>query len=108
MENKLDFEVRYFHIPCGSKENAKFISDSAINSRLAACSHISEINSSYHWLDQMQTEVEFLLILKTTPNFAESLSKLVKKLHQYEVPCILEISAKVNESYYHWMVTQLG
>ncbi|MBK7232572.1 MAG: divalent-cation tolerance protein CutA [Saprospiraceae bacterium] len=108
MENDLIFEVRYFHIPCGTIENAKFISETVIKSRLAACSHISEIKSSYLWDNQLQSEIEFLLILKTTPEFEGALSIMVRNLHQYEVPCILIIKANVNESYYRWMLTQLS
>lgn len=99
-------KILYVHVPCGSKTNAEKIASSAVKSKVAACAHISAVISIYEWKTRLQNTTEHLLILKTSLEKSKEITKLVKKLHEYETPCILKIKAEVNNSYYNWIKEQ--
>jgi len=76
----------------------------AIEKRFAACANIFPVYSIYPWEGVMQNENEFVLILKTMPFLKDRLMDFISQLHTYEVPCILNWNADVNEKYGNWIM----
>ena len=87
----------------GSREEAKKFSKHIIENKLAGCTNISEINSMYFWEDKITDEKEFAILIKTTKEKVEELKKEIKKVHPYEIPCIIELKAEANEDYFKWI-----
>jgi uncharacterized protein involved in tolerance to divalent cations len=58
-----------------------------VNERLAACVNIlPEMESTYRWKGQVETEHERQVIMKTTVARIAALRARVHELHEYEVP----------------------
>ncbi len=78
----------------GSHEEARALARRVIESRLAACAQINEIESFYHWQGDVANEPEFRILFKTTPAAYGALEALIKAYHPYEEPAIyaLEVS----------------
>ena len=101
-------EITFFYIPLGSESAAIDLGDLAIEKKLAACSNVFPITSSFPWNGKLEKEKEFILILKTIPSLTDTLRSLIQEKHPYDVPCILSWNAEVNESYFKWMSEQLA
>ena len=74
-----------------------------LNKKLIACSNINPIRSLYWWEGKIQDEKEFVIIAKTNGKNYGKIKKEVKKIHSYDIPCILKIDAKANESFNKWV-----
>lgn len=51
----------------------------------------------------MQDEQEYVIMAKTKEKNYEIIKEEVKKMHSYDVPCILKIDAEANEEYSKWV-----
>ena len=91
------------YITCKDEEEAVKISKHLINKRLIACSNMYPIRSMYRWQGKLQDEKEFVLMAKTIEKNYRKIKEEVKKIHSYDVPCILKIEAEANESYDKWV-----
>jgi|TARA_Y100000294_G_scaffold150484_1_gene147789 periplasmic divalent cation tolerance protein len=91
------------YITCKDEQEAVNISKHLLNKRLIACSNIHPIRSMYWWNKKIEDEREFALIAKTKEKNYKNIKEEVKKLHSYDVPCILKIDAEANENYDRWV-----
>ncbi|HLF65561.1 MAG TPA: divalent-cation tolerance protein CutA [Saprospiraceae bacterium] len=100
----MSFNIVY--ITFGSEADAQRISTQLIEERLAACANIFPIKSLYWWRDVIQSEDEWVVIVKTTTELWPVLKSRVEELHPYEVPCIMKIEVEANEKYEEWIKGQ--
>lgn len=91
------------YITCISEEQAKGIAGKLLEERLIACANIFPIQSMYWWKDAIQSESEWVAIVKTTDQLWDALQKHVESLHTYEVPCIMKIKVEANAAYEEWI-----
>lgn len=92
------------YVTCPEAE-AEQLSMQILQARLAACvNQVPQVVSRYWWQNRLQTEIESLLIIKTTEEAFPQLQKRLKEWHSYEVPeCIaLPIQAGLPE-YLNWL-----
>ena len=90
------------YITCKDKKEAEKISMHLLRKRLIACANIFPIKSMYWWQGKIANDNENVIIAKTsTKNFKKVVSE-VKKIHSYEIPCILRINATANKEYGAW------
>lgn len=80
---------------CHTKQEAKAIAKVLVQKRLAACIHMSEIESFYMWSEQFCNDNEVLLNIKTKKENFKKIKSKIKELHSYDVPEILCI--KIDE-----------
>lgn len=92
-------------VTVGQEEEAKKISAEVLSHKLAACVNvIPDITSSYLWKKNIETEGEFLLIMKTKRILFGELMNLIKKNHSYEVPEIIALPIVYgSEEYLNWI-----
>jgi periplasmic divalent cation tolerance protein len=58
-----------------------------VEERLAACvSMLPVMHSTYRWQDQIATDTERQLIIKTRRGHVEAIKERLRALHTYEVP----------------------
>lgn len=88
---------------CRDEEEARKISMHLVKNRLAACTNMFPIRSMYWWKDKIEETEEYAVIAKTIDENYEKIKKEIKKIHSYEVPCIMKINADVNEEYGNWI-----
>jgi periplasmic divalent cation tolerance protein len=88
----------------GTLAEAQAIARTLLESKLAACAQISEIESFYHWNDALQNEKEFRVLLKTTSERYPAIELAIKALHSYELPAIHAFAlAHVYAPYAAWI-----
>ncbi|MBI2129142.1 divalent-cation tolerance protein CutA [Candidatus Woesearchaeota archaeon] len=91
------------YMTCRDEEEARKISMHLVKNRLAACTNMFPIRSMYWWKDKIEETEEYAVIAKTIDENYEKIKKEIKKIHSYEVPCIMKINADVNEEYGNWI-----
>jgi len=91
------------YITCKDEEEAVKISKHLLEKRLIACSNMYPVRSMYRWQGKIQDEKEFVMMAKTKEKNYGKIKEEVKKIHSYDVPCILKIDAEANESYNKWV-----
>ena len=76
-----------------------------IEAKLAACVQVlPAMQSFYFWENQIQTDAEHLLLIKTLAGKFDELEKFIQKNHSYDVPEIVALEAQqVSESYSGWI-----
>ncbi len=92
------------YITVGSEHEAKGIAKNLLDSRLIACANLFPINSLYYWKDKFQEDKEYAIIMKTRSDLIKKLIKELKKIHSYDVPCIVSWDiSNGNPDYLSWI-----
>lgn len=97
----MSFALLYITHP--SEVEAKRVSQYLMDQQLIACANIFPITSAYWWQGAIQNEQECVSIVKTILENYEVVKVEIKKVHSYEVPCILKIEVEANEEYEQWI-----
>ena len=92
-----------FYITHPDEPTARRIADLAVQQRLAACANIFPIASTYWWAGSIQTEAEWVSILKTRPELEQALEDCIRAAHPYDVPCLLRFEVRANAAYEQWI-----
>ena len=92
-----------------SEDLARQISQTLVENRLAACVQvIGPISSTYRWKGSVQTESEWLCLIKTRQNLFADVEKAIVEMHPYEVPEIVSLAiGQGSEKYLAWMDEEL-
>jgi len=89
---------------CKDFEEAKNISLTLLNKKLAACINIFPIHSFYFWKGKIEESKEQLLIIKTTLELKQEVEKCIKEIHSYEIPEILALKIEFgSKEYLKWL-----
>ena len=84
--------VQLVYITVGNLEAARTIGRSLVEQRLAACVNIIDnMNSFYMWDGRLQDDREVVVLAKTVGSRVPQLIDAVRRLHSYEVPCIVTL-----------------
>lgn len=86
-----------------NQEEAEKIVKHLLNKKLIACGNIFPIKSFYWWKGKIENSDEVVSIVKTKNENWEKLKKEVKKVHSYEVPCIMKIGVEGDEGFEKWI-----
>jgi periplasmic divalent cation tolerance protein len=77
----------------GSREEAQTIARALVERKLAACVNlVGPIESVYRWQGAVETNEEFLLVIKTTAAACAGVRELIRQLHSYELPECVELA----------------
>lgn len=97
------------YVPCGTKEEAAQIGGQLVSERLIACANTFESHSIYRWEGEIKSDVETILLCKTTDLRAVAAEKRICELHSYNVPCVITITPhQVNNAYTKWAVGEVS
>ncbi len=78
------------YVTCKNSREGKKIARALVKARLAACVNIVPcVESVFEWEGKIREENESLLLFKTTRECMKNAEALVKKMHSYDVPCIV-------------------
>ena len=85
---------------CSSKQEAKIIAKALVETKLAACVQMYEIESFYNWDDKLCNDFETLLNIKTIKENFEKIKSKILELHSYDLPEIIQLDiANASEEY---------
>ena len=76
---------------------------SMIDSKLSSCVQVNRGRSVYRWEEEIKSESEWLIQLKTTKSKVKKLIHKVKSEHPYDVPEILFWAVESTEEYSNWI-----
>jgi periplasmic divalent cation tolerance protein len=76
---------------CSSKQEAKIIAKALVETKLAACVQMYEIESFYNWDDKLCNDFETLLNIKTIKENFEKIKSKILELHSYDLPEIIQL-----------------
>ncbi len=96
------------YITCKDQKQAKDISKHLLDKKLIACANLHPIESMYWWKGKIQEDNEVVVIAKTKDSNYDKVKGEVKKIHSYDVPCILKIKAEANEEYRKWIEKEVS
>lgn len=92
---------------CPDDECAKRLATLIVKNKLAACVNImSNMNSVYIWQEELVTESEVLLMIKTTSGLFGELQKLINDVHPYDVPEIIALNIQQGDKHYLDWITE--
>ncbi|MBS3105007.1 divalent-cation tolerance protein CutA [Candidatus Woesearchaeota archaeon] len=95
------------YITCKDEKEAERISTHLLEKRLIACANIFPIKSMYWWSNKIAKHNENAIIAKTNNRNFKKIVAEVKKMHSYEIPCILKLDAAANSDYGAWAKKEL-
>jgi len=92
------------YVICKNKQEAKKIANVLLKLKLIACANWWPVESAYVWKNKTVNGREVAMYLKTRKEYYKKVESLIKKMHSYEEPCILEIDVdKVDAKYREWV-----
>lgn len=74
-----------------------------LQKKLIACSNSFPIKATSCWTEKIQECDEIISILKTKKENWKKVKDEVKKIHSYEVPCIIKLDVEANQEYEDWV-----
>jgi periplasmic divalent cation tolerance protein len=98
-------EVNLIYTTFKTTSDAKTVVEELLNLKLIACANIgSNVQSLYMWEGKLSCQEEVSVILKTTSQAVEKTIEALKKLHQYETPCIVVLPVSiVDKDFLEWI-----
>ncbi|MDA1196780.1 MAG: divalent-cation tolerance protein CutA [Nanoarchaeota archaeon] len=94
------------YVVCKNFQEAKKISTQLVTEKLAACTNAFAIDSFFNSNNQLTSTKEVALLIKSQSKHQKAIEQTIKKIHSYDIPCILNIPAKANEEYHTWIHQQ--
>ena len=94
---------------CAAEADAERLARALLDARLAACVNVVPgVRSFYHWKGEIESQAEFMLIIKTSRDLFPALCAEIEKLHPYEVPELLALPVLAGaENYLSWLESNL-
>ena len=90
-------------------EDARRLARTCIESRLAACVQLSQIESFYSWKGVVEQAHEVRIVFKTTQEKYKELEEALLAGHPYELPAIHAIEvAQSSQAYDKWVHDQVA
>ena len=78
------------YVSTPDRDNALKVAQTLVNEKLVACFNIFEnITSVYRWHNELEKSTEVIMIGKTQTKLQAQVTKRIKELNSYEVPCIV-------------------
>jgi periplasmic divalent cation tolerance protein len=87
-----------------SEKTAELIARELINSKLAACVQLDQVQSFFYHDDGMQKEKEIRLIIKAPTINYDRIEAAIKRDHNYQLPQIIKLDITAgSEEYLDWV-----
>ena|SRR6266487_1916086 len=89
----------------GSEDEARKIAGHLVERKLAACVNIiPQIESVYRWQGRVESNREWLLLIKTTAEKFPGVCGAIREMHSYELPeCIAIAIDDGSTGYLQWI-----
>ncbi|MGE5356226.1 MAG: divalent-cation tolerance protein CutA [Deltaproteobacteria bacterium] len=99
-------EIISIYVTNPDKEIARQIGEYLLKLKLIACFNVFPVESAYWWNGNIESDGEYVSLLKTSNEYWETIRDEIEKIHPYEIPCILKINIEANEKYKKWIYSE--
>jgi periplasmic divalent cation tolerance protein len=95
----------FCYVTTKNKLEAKRIAKQLVQKKLVGCANIiPEVSSTFKYKKKLFEVKEAILIAKTTKSKAREVTKFIKKIHSYELPCIVFLPIEYGEkNFLNWI-----
>lgn len=91
-------------VTTGNRQQAEIIAKELISAKLAACVTLLPVHSIYTWQNEIHSDDEWQLFIKTKFTQFDELETTIKKLHSYETPEIIALPILAGSApYLNWI-----
>ena len=92
-----------------NKEIADKISKKIIELEYSPCVQIiNNVNSLYRWNNKIEKSLEYKLSIKTIDKYTKKIIKIIRSLHNYEIPEIIKSNISLeNSDYQKWFLENI-
>ena len=106
----MSIQTRLIYITTDTPDNAHLIGKALVEDGLAACANILDpITAIFRWEGKVKEGRETVLIVKTTDQQVDALTKRVVALHTYSCPCVVSIPIDGgNLAFLQWIADETG
>lgn len=89
----------------GSRDEARKIARGLVERKLVACVNIvGPIESIYRWNQNVEQAEEFMLVMKTERRLFHDVERVVREIHSYDVPELIQLSIDGGmDAYLQWI-----
>jgi periplasmic divalent cation tolerance protein len=91
------------YIACKDEKEANKIATTLIKNRIAACVNTFPVKAMYMWKGKLEKEKETIMITTSTQKNAAKVVSETKKIHSYDIPCIIQWKTKANNEFERWV-----
>ena len=92
------------YVTCKDLTEARKIAGSLLEKKLIACANTFPVESMFRWKNKINRESEVAMFCKADGKNFDRIEAEIKKLHSYELPCIIAFGwAKQNKEFSRWV-----
>jgi len=91
------------YISCKDEKEANKIATTLLNKKIVACINTFPVKAMYTWKGKIEKENEIIMIAKSTQKNAKKVIEETKKIHSYDIPCIIQWKTKANNEFERWI-----
>ena len=92
-----------------NKTVAKDLSKYILDKKISPCVQMYNITSSFMWDDNITSELEYKIEIKTIEANENKVIRAIEKFHNYDIPEIVKIPLDIkNESYKSWFLETIN
>jgi len=89
---------------CRDNNEADYIIESLFAHKLVACVQTNKIHSHFFWQGSVMHDAEIRVLIKTRKELFKECEALIKSLHSYELPEIVEIPiTDGSQQFFDWV-----
>ncbi len=91
-------------------DSAEKMAKLLVKERLVACINLlPNIRSYYWWKEEIRSDEEVLMIMKTFKAKFSQLESRIREVHPYDTPEIIACPiSMISKDYLEWMISELG
>ena len=106
----MSIQTKLIYITTDTPDNAHLIGKALVEEGLAACANIlAPMTAIFRWEGRVKEERETALLVKTTEQQVDALTKRVVALHTFSCPCVVSIPIDGgNSAFLRWIVNETG
>jgi periplasmic divalent cation tolerance protein len=93
----------------GTRQFAVDLAHSIVKARLGACVQIQAVQSVYRWQDEIRSEPEWQLAIKTPESRYLELEQYIRAHHSYETPEVVCVPiVRGSREYFAWLAESVS
>ena len=100
----MDYPFTVVMTTCPNQEDTKKVTEALMRKKLAACIQRHDVQSTYWWEGEIETDCEVRLMIKTRESLFEEISAVIKAEVSYENPQIVSVPiVQGSQDYLNWI-----